>query len=69
MKTNLDRIEEGEIDLHGSSLRNDHGLCGSDHNICEVYSATGSGRRHTGRESAIKSAVTDHSLKSKEPIG
>ena len=37
MKTDLDRIQEGEIDLHGTSLRSNYGLRRRDHNICQVH--------------------------------
>ena len=36
MKTNLDRIQESEIDLHEPSSRGDHGLRRSDRDTCEI---------------------------------
>ena len=53
VETNLDGIQEGEIDLHGSYLRDDYGLCRREYNISQVCGTIG----HISSQERIGNAV------------
>ncbi len=43
MITNLDRVEESKINLHGPSLRSNHGLGRCDNRVGHIHSAIQAG--------------------------